>query len=120
MSFLKVLGGALKVGQAVAPTVATAVNPAAGALVGLIVNSVTQAEQAGGTGAQKKAAVVQDVLPVATTLVVAALQARNAKAQVDPAHLSSAVGSMVDGVVSLMNSVQTAEGKTTGAPLKRS
>jgi hypothetical protein len=106
MSFLKKLGGALNVGQAVAPTVATAINPAAGALVGLIVHAVTQAEQAGGTGAQKKAAAVQDVLPVATTLVTAALQARADKAQINPTQLSSAVGSMVDGVVALMNSVQ--------------
>ena len=106
MSFLHVLGDALHIGEAVAPGVVTAINPAAGAVVGLVVQAVTQAEQAGGTGAQKKAAAVQAVAPAAVGAVNAILQAKGSSAAVDPAQVSTAVGSLVDGVVGLLNSVQ--------------
>ena len=115
MGFLKVLGSVLHAGVDAAPTVATAINPAAGALVGLVVHSVTQAEQAGGTGVQKKAQVMQDVLPAATGVVNAALQARNVNTQLNSTQISTAVGSMVDSVVALMNSVQADPAATTPA-----
>ena len=113
MGFLNVLGKVLKVSEAVGPSVATAINPAAGALVSLVVHSVTEAEQAGGTGAEKKVAAVKSVLPAATSVVTAAIQAKNPKAQLDPAQLSNAVGNLVDGVVALMNSVQPAAAATS-------
>jgi hypothetical protein len=91
----------------VGPQTATAINPAAGALIGIVVNAVTQAEQAGGSGAAKKAAVIKSVLPVASGVVAATLQARGASANIDPNQLSTAIGGLVDGVVALMNAVQT-------------
>src|SRR5215475_1502565 len=106
MSFLNVLKIVGQVGGTVAPSVATAINPGAGALVALIVNAVVQAEEAGGTGPAKKAAVVASVLPTATTILNASLQARGAKTQIDPGQLSTAVGKIVDGIVELMNSIQ--------------
>ena len=106
MSFLKILKNIVSIGEAVAPSVATVMNPAAGALVGLVVNAVTQAEQAGGSGAEKRLAVMQSLLQAATVIVNASLHAQGAKTQVDPVKLSSAIGSIVDGVVALMNSVQ--------------
>ena len=107
MSFLSVIGKVLRVGEAVGPGVATAINPAAGALIGLVVNSVTQAEQAGGTGAAKKAQVVKDVTPAATAIVSTVLQAKGANVGLNSAQLNTAVSSLVDGVVALLNSVQT-------------
>lgn len=115
MSFLNVLGKVLNVGGAVAPTVASAVNPAAGALVGLVVNAVTQAEQAGGTGAQKKAAVMQSVVPAAAGVVGAALQAKGSNPSLNSTQLTSAVSSLVDGTVSLLNSVQSPATTSTAA-----
>src|ERR1044071_5447494 len=114
MGFLNVLKKIVKVGEAVGPTVATAINPGAGALVGLIVNAVSQAEEAGGTGPAKKAAVIAAVLPTATTILNATLQARGAKTQIDSAQLQTAVGNLVDGVVALMNSVQDPAAATPG------
>ena len=111
MSFLNTLKGILHVGEALAPSVATAINPAAGAIVGVVINAVTQAEQAGGTGAAKKAAVMKDVLPVAEGIVNAVLQAKGVK--VNPTQLSGAVSSITDGVVALLNSVGTAAATTT-------
>src|SRR5262249_40033580 len=106
MSFLNVLGKIFNVTEAVGPQVATAINPAAGALVSLVVQSVAQVEQAGGSGASKKQAVMQSVLPVASNVVAATLQPRGAAANVDPTQLQNAIGGMVDGVVGLMNAVQ--------------
>jgi len=114
MSFLNVLKKVVKVSEAVGPAVATAINPGAGALVGLIVNAVAQAEEAGGTGPAKKAAVIASVLPTATTILNATLQARGAKSQIDSTQLQTALGNIVDGVVALMNSVQEPGTTTTG------
>jgi hypothetical protein len=107
MGFLSVIGKVLKVGEAVVPGVATAINPAAGAVISLVVNSVVQAEQTGGTGAAKKTQVVKDVLPAATAVINAVLQAKGTNVGLNSAQLNTAVGSLVDGVVALMNSVQT-------------
>ena len=107
MSLLYVLGKVLHVGEAVAPEVATAINPAAGALISLVLNAVTQAEQAGGSGAAKKAQVVQGVMPAAATIVNAVLQAKGGKSNIDSPQLTAAVSALVDGVVALLNSVQT-------------
>ena len=114
MSFLKTLGKVLHAGEAIAPTVATAINPAAGALISLVVSSVTQAEQAGGTGATKKAQVVKDVTPAATAIIGAVLQAKGTNTGLDAAQVNSAVGSLVDGVVALLNSVQTEKAAPAG------
>jgi hypothetical protein len=106
MSFLNVLKTVSQIGGIVGPSVATAINPGAGAIISLIVTAVAQAEEAGGTGSAKKAAVVASVLPTATTILSASLQARGGKTQIDPGQLSTAIGKIVDGVVDLMNSVQ--------------
>lgn len=113
MSFLNVLKKIIPITEAVAPTVATAINPAAGAVASLIVSSVVQAEQAGGTGAEKKAAVIASVLPTATGIVSASLQAKGSKTQINSQQMTTAIGSMIDGIVALMNSVQTASATKT-------
>jgi molybdopterin biosynthesis enzyme MoaB len=118
MSFLSVLGAALHIGEAVAPSVATAINPAAGALVGLVIHAVTEAEQTGGTGPQKREAALQAVLPAATGVVNAVLQAKGASASVNSTQLSTAVGVLIDGTVALLNSIQhtgAAAAAATGA-----
>ena len=98
--------GGLAMGIAVHTDIATAINPAAGALVGLVIHAVTEAEQTGGTGAQKREAALQAVLPAATGVVNAVLQAKGANASVNSTQLSTAVGSLIDGTVALLNSVQ--------------
>jgi hypothetical protein len=113
MSFLSALKGILHVGEAVAPTVATAINPAAGAIVSLAVNAVTQAEQKGGTGPEKKAAVMSQVLPAAEGIVNAVLQAKGVK--VNATQLSTSVSNIVDGVVALLNSVGAKSSAVAGA-----
>jgi hypothetical protein len=115
MSFLKILGKVLNIGEAMAPTVATAINPAAGALISLVLNSVTQAELTGGTGAAKKAQVVKEVTPAATAIIAAVLKSKGTTAALDPAQVNSAVGSIVDGVVALLNSVQTEKTSQAGS-----
>jgi hypothetical protein len=114
MSFLNVLKTVGQVGGIVGPSVATAINPGAGAIVSLVVTAVAQAEEAGGTGPAKKAGVVASVLPTATTILTASLQARGVKTQIDPGQLSSSIGKIVDGVVDLMNSVQAATATSAG------
>ena len=106
MGFLSVIGKVLRVGEAVAPGVAGAINPAAGAVISLVVNSVTQAEQSGSTGAAKKAQVVKDVTPAATAIISAVLQSKGTNVGLNATQLNTAVSSMVDGVVALLNAVQ--------------
>ena len=115
MSFLSVLGKVLHVGEALAPEVATAINPAAGALVGLVVNAVTQAEQTGGTGAAKKEQVIKSVTPAALAIVSTVLQAKGGGTNINAPQLTASIGSLVDGVVALLNSVQT-QAAATAAP----
>jgi len=112
MSFLNVLKGILHVGEAVAPQVATAINPVAGALVGVVVNAVTQAEQKGGTGADKKDAVMKEVLPIAESIMGAVLQTKGVK--INSAQLNTAMSDIVDGVVALLNSVGAASSAAAG------
>ena len=50
MSFLPVFREALHIGDVAAPAVGTALNPATGALIGMVIDSVTKAEEAGATG----------------------------------------------------------------------
>jgi hypothetical protein len=112
VSFLNVLKGILHIGEAVGPQVATAINPAAGALVGIVVNAVTQAEQKGGTGPDKKQEVMTQVLPVAESILGAVLQAKGVK--IDNAQLNTAMSNIVDGVVALMNSIGGVAATTAG------
>ena len=54
MNVVEALGKVLQVGEAAAPIVATAVNPAAGAPVNVVLDAVTKAEATGGSGVAKK------------------------------------------------------------------
>jgi len=112
MSFLNVLKGILHIGEAVAPQVATAINPAAGALVGVVINAVTQAEQKGGTGPDKKQAVMNQVLPVAESILGAVLQTKGIK--INTTQLNTAISDIVDGVVALLNSIDGAAAAPAG------
>jgi len=114
MSFLSKFKDIFKVGEAVAPAVVTAINPAAGAITGLILNAVAKAEQTGASGADKKKQVVAEVLPSVAPIVNAVLASSGGKVNLDPAVMTNGVGQIVDGVVSLLNSMQAAAAATTG------
>jgi len=92
----------------------TAINPAAGAITGLILNSVAKAEQTGSSGADKKKQVVAEVLPSVAPIVNAVLASSGAKVNLDAAGVNNGVGQIVDGVVSLLNSMQAAAAATAG------
>lgn len=115
MGFLKVLGAVAKVGEAIAPAAITAVNPAAGAITGLVLNAVVKAEQAGGTGPEKRQQVVQQLAPMVAPMVASIMQAAGSKVQVDPNGVNQAVGQIADGIVALLNSMQTPAAQTTSA-----
>jgi len=106
MSFLKVFANIVKVGSAIAPNAATAVNPAAGAITSLVVNAVIKAEQAGGSGAEKKQQVMAQVAPVVAPMVAAIMQAAGSKVTVDPDGVNRAISQTVDGMVALLNAIQ--------------
>lgn len=107
MSFIDTLGKILKVADTVAPAAVSAINPAAGAITGLVLNSVVKAEQAGGTGPAKKQQVLNEVLPAVGPLIGTVLEASGVKANMNGPGLQDAIGQMVDGVVALLNAIQT-------------
>jgi hypothetical protein len=113
MGFLKVLSGILKVGEAIAPAVVTSVNPAAGAITSLVVSAVVKAEQAGGTGPEKRQQVMTQLAPMVAPMVASIMQAAGSKVQVDPNGVNQAVGQIVDGVVALLNSMQAPAAQKT-------
>ena len=122
MSFLDKLKNVFKVSEAVAPSIVTAINPAAGAITGLILNAVAKAEEAGGSGPEKKKKVVAAVLPSVTPIVGAVLAASGSKVNLDQGTLHDGLGQIVDGVVALLNSMQGVEAAAPGgggAPLPR-
>jgi len=105
MSFLSIAGSILRVGDAVAPEVASAMfSPAAGALVGLVLNGITSAEQSGNTTEQT----VQDLLPAATSIVNTVLQAKGASVTIDPAQLSNALTQLASAMSLLAGAVKPA------------
>jgi hypothetical protein len=108
MSFLSTLGKILKFGQAVAPGVVTAINPAAGAITGVALNAVVKAEESGGTGPQKKQKVMQEVIPTVGPLVSTLLASSGAKVDLNSTGVTNAVSQIVDGIVSLLNAIQAA------------
>lgn len=116
MNVVKILGTALRVGEAAAPAVASAINPAAGAVIGVVVDAVTKAEATGGSSVAKKEQVMQTVLPAASSIMSAVLRTKNPNVHVDPNQLSTAVSSIVDGVVALMHSVQASPSPAAPAP----
>jgi hypothetical protein len=69
MSFLTTLRKIGRIGEVVAPFAITTINPAAGAITGMVVNTVVNAEAAGGSGPDNKEQVMRHVLPVAGPLV---------------------------------------------------
>ena len=107
MSFLSTLGKILKVADTAAPAAISAINPAAGAITGLVLNSVVKAEQSGGTGTAKKQQVMNEVLPAVGPLINTILQASGTKVNMNAQGVETAVGQIVDGVVALLNAVQT-------------
>lgn len=115
MSFLKVLGKVLSATEALAPTVANAINPAAGAIVNVVVTAVARAEQAGGSGASKKEAVMAEALPLLMPLLQAVLKSSKANVNLNPEGIRTATSQMVDGVVALMNAVQAPTGAAAGS-----
>jgi hypothetical protein len=115
MNILKALGAIAKVGEAVAPIAVTAVNPAAGAITSLVLNAVVKAEQAGGTGPQKREQVLASLGPMVAPLVASIMQAAGSKVKVDPNGVNQAVGQIADGIVALLNSMQVPAGQATTA-----
>jgi hypothetical protein len=106
VSFLSTFAKVLKIGGSVAPGIITAVNPAAGAITSLVVNAVIQAEEAGGSGPEKKQAVMAQVAPMVAPMVGAIMQATGSKVIVDPAGVNQALSQTVDGVVALLNAIK--------------
>ena len=85
MSFASVVSSILHIGEDVAPEVASSLfSPAAGALVSLVLNGVTSAEQSGNTTEQT----IQDLIPAATGIVNSVMQAKGASVSINPAQLS--------------------------------
>jgi hypothetical protein len=112
MGFLSVVSDILHVGDEVAPEVASALfSPAAGALVSMVLNGVTSAEQSGNTVEQT----VQDLLPAATGIVNTVLQAKGASVNIDPGQLSSALSQLAGALSTLASSV-TPVASTSSAP----
>jgi hypothetical protein len=107
MSFLSTLGKIFKVADTAAPAAVTAINPAAGAITGLVLNSVIKAEQGGGTGPAKKQQVLTEVLPAVGPLIGTVLQVSGVTANMNGPGVEAAIGQMVDGVVALLNAIQT-------------
>ena len=106
MSFMSVLGHIMKIGGSVAPAAITAVNPAAGAITSLVVSAVIKAEEAGGSGPEKKKQVLQQLGPMVAPMVGTIMQAAGSKVSVDPAGVNTALSQIVDGVVALLNSLR--------------
>jgi hypothetical protein len=115
MGFLSNLKKILNVSEAEAPSVVTAINPAAGAITGLILNAVVKAEDAGGSGPDKKKQVVAAVLPSVAPIVGAVLGSSGAKVNLDPTALNAGIGQIVDGFVALLNSMQAPAVAASGA-----
>jgi hypothetical protein len=113
MGFLKVLSSVFKVGEAIAPAAITAVNPAAGAITSLVVNAVIKAEQAGGSGPEKRNQVVTQIAPLVAPMVASIMQAAGSKVQLDPNGVNQAVGQIADGVVALLNSMRAPAAQST-------
>jgi hypothetical protein len=114
MSFLSTLGKIAKIGQVVAPGVVTAINPAAGAITGLVVNAVVKAEETGGSGSSKKQQVMNEVLPSIGPLVSTILASSGAKVNLNSAGVTNAASQIVDGVVALLNAIEAPAAATTG------
>jgi hypothetical protein len=114
MSFLTTLGKILKVGEVVGPSVVTTINPAAGAITGLILNAVVKAEKTGGSGAEKKKQVVAEVLPTVGPLVNAVVASSGAKVNLDSAGATNGISQIVDGIVALLNAMEVPAAATTG------
>ena len=110
MSFASIVSSILHIGEDVAPEVASSLfSPAAGALVSLVLNGVTSAEQSGNTTEQT----IQDLIPAATGILNSVMQAKGASVGVNPAQLSSALTQMASALSSLAGSVTPA---STAAP----
>ena len=102
MSFASVVSGILHIGEDVAPEVASALfSPAAGALVGMVLNGITNAEQNGNTTEQT----VQDLIPAATGIINSVMQAKGATVNVNAGQLSSALTQMASALSALAGSV---------------
>src|SRR4051794_31737902 len=114
MSFLSTLRGIAKIGEVVAPGVVTAINPAAGAITGVVVNAVVKAEETGGSGPGKKQQVMDEVLPIVGPLVSTILASSGAKVNLNSTGVTTSVSQIVDGVVSLLNAVEAPAAATTG------
>ena len=105
MGILSVVQDVLHLGEAVAPEVASSVfSPAAGALVALVLNGITKAEQGGNTTEET----VLVLLPAATAIVNAVLQQRGASVTINSGQLSTALSQIAAGLSSLANSVTPA------------
>ena len=115
MSFLSVLGKIAKAGETVAPAAVTAINPAAGAITGIVLNAVVKAEQAGGTGASKKQQVMNQVLPAIVPLISTVAKSTGTQVNLNSTGANNAVSQIVDGVVALLNAVEAPTAATTGS-----
>ena len=115
MSFASVVSSILHIGEDVAPEVASSLfSPAAGALVTLVLNGVTNAEQTGNSTGQT----IQDLIPAATGILNSVMQAKGASVAIDPAQRSTALAQMATALGSLAGSVtpaSTASGAASAA-----
>jgi hypothetical protein len=116
MGFLDTLRKITKIGQVVAPGVITAINPAAGAITGLIINAVVKAEESGGSGPGKKQQVMDEVLPIVAPLVSTVLASSGAKVNLNSTGVNNSVSQIVDGVVSLLNAMEAPAAAPTERP----
>jgi len=115
MSFLSVFSRIVKVGGNVAPAVITAVNPAAGAIISLVVNEVIKAEETGGSGAAKRQQVIQQLAPAVGPIVSSIMQAAGSHIALRPEGVSNAIGQITDGVVTLLNALQAPAAATASS-----
>jgi len=115
VKFLDVLGRVAKGAQVVAPAVIPAINPAAGAITQIVLNAVVRAEEAGGTGVNKKQAVMTEVLPIVTPLLTTLLATSGKNLNLNAEGVSDAVGEIVEGVVKLLKAVEVPATVTAGS-----
>ena len=115
MRFLDILGRVAKGAKVAAPLVAPAISPAAGAITQIVMNAVIRAEEAGGTGANKKKVVMAEVLPIVAPLLTTMLATSGKNVNLNAEGVNDSVSQIVEGVVKLLNAVEVPATTTAGS-----
>jgi len=105
MRFLNLLKNVLTVGGNAVPSIVSAINPVAGNITSLIVNSVVQAEAklGPGNGAAKKDYVLESI-QLAAPLILQIAEQASGRDLADDQRFIDGVGKLIDGYVDLLNS----------------